>query len=165
VGSILDVDALTKQVVDLIGERFKLYYVGLFLTDPAGEWAVLRAGTGEAGQAMLARGHRVQLGQGMVGWSITRGQARVALQAEADAVRVVTPELPGDPVGGGVAAAVARAGAGALTVQSAEREAFDSDAVAVLQTMPTRWRWRWTMPGCLKRAGKRSSRRTERMVR
>jgi GAF domain-containing protein/HAMP domain-containing protein len=135
VGSILDVDALTTQVVDLIRERFKLYYVGLFLTDPAGEWAVLRAGTGEAGQAMLARGHRVQLGQGMVGWSITNAQARVALQAEADAVRVVTPELPETRSEAALPLRSRGRVLGALTVQSAETEAFDSDAVAVLQTM------------------------------
>jgi len=34
-----------------------LYYVGLFLLDDAGEWVVQKAGTGEAGQAMLARGY------------------------------------------------------------------------------------------------------------
>ncbi len=135
VGSILDVDALTTQVVELIRERFGLYYVGLFLTDPAGEWAVLRAGTGEAGRAMLARGHRVQVGQGMVGWSITHAQARVALQAEADAVRVVTPELPETRSEAALPLRSRGQVLGALTVQSAETEAFDSDAVAVLQTM------------------------------
>jgi len=133
--SILDVDALTTQVVELIRERFGLYYVGLFLTDPAREWAVLRAGTGEAGRAMLARGHRVQLGQGMVGWSVTHAQARVALQAEADAVRVVTPELPETRSEAALPLRSRGQVLGALTVQSVEAEAFDPDAVAVLQTM------------------------------
>ncbi len=135
VGSILDVDVLTTQVVKLIQERFGLYYVGLFLTVPAGEWAVLRAGTGEAGRAMLARGHRVQVGHGMVGWSIAHAQARVAMQAEADAVRVVTPELPETRSEAALPLRSRGQVLGALTVQSAEAEAFDPDAVAVLQTM------------------------------
>jgi len=135
VGSILDVNVLTAQVVELIRERFELYYVGMFLTDPAGEWAMLRAGTGEAGQAMLARGHRVKVGQGMVGWSIAHAEARVALQAEADAVRLVTPELPGTRSEAALPLRSRGQVLGALTVQSTEAEAFDPDAVAVLQTM------------------------------
>ena len=95
VSSILDADLLIRQVVELIRERFGLYYVGLFLTDEASEWAVLRAGTGDAGQEMLARGHRLKIGlEGMIGWSIANAKARVALYAEEDIVRKVTAELP-----------------------------------------------------------------------
>ncbi|MBN1660441.1 MAG: GAF domain-containing protein [Anaerolineae bacterium] len=139
--SILDVDALATQVVELIRERFGLYYVGLFLTDPAGEWAVLRAGTGKAGQAMLARGHRVEVGQGVVGWSIAHAQMRVALQAEADdpgsswGVRVATPELPETRSEAALPLRSRGEVLGALTVQSAEAEAFDATALAALQTM------------------------------
>ena len=134
--SILDTDTLVKQVVELIRERFGLYYVGLFLTDPAGEWAVLRAGTGEAGQAMLARGHRVRLGQGMVGWTITHVQARVALQAEADAVRVAFSELPETRSEAALPLRSRGRVLGALSVQSTEAHAFeDAVQVAVLQTM------------------------------
>ncbi len=143
VGSILDADALTAQVVELIRERFELYYVGLFLTDRArpaetsgtSEWAVLQAGTGEAGRAMLARGHRVQLGHGMVGWSIAHAQARVALQAEADAVRLATPELSETRSEAALPLRSRGRVLGALTVQSAEALAFDADTIAVLQTM------------------------------
>ncbi|MBN1977126.1 MAG: HAMP domain-containing protein, partial [Anaerolineae bacterium] len=63
--SILDVDQLIQQAVELIHQRFDLYYVGLFLVDEVGQWAVLRAGTGEAGQVMLARSHRIKVGEGM----------------------------------------------------------------------------------------------------
>ena len=43
VSSILNLDALIPQVVDLVRERFGLYYAGLFLVDETGEW------TGERG--------------------------------------------------------------------------------------------------------------------
>ncbi|MBN1953570.1 MAG: HAMP domain-containing protein, partial [Anaerolineae bacterium] len=85
--AILEVDDLIRRVVELIRARFDLYYVGLFLQDGAGEWAVLQAGTGEAGQAMLARRHRIKIGSGMIGWCIANAQARVAHDVGEDAVR------------------------------------------------------------------------------
>jgi GAF domain-containing protein/HAMP domain-containing protein len=133
--SILDADQLIQQVVGLIRERFGLYYVGLFLLDEAGEWAVLRAGTGEAGQAMLARGHRLRVGQGMIGWSIAHAQARIALQAEKDAVRRVTAELPDTRSEAALPLRSRGQIIGALTVQSAQFNAFDEDITAVLQIM------------------------------
>jgi len=55
--SALDPSELMQQVVELIRERFGLYYVGLFLVEREptlhtrpGEWAYLQAATGEAGQ-------------------------------------------------------------------------------------------------------------------
>jgi GAF domain-containing protein/CHASE3 domain sensor protein len=134
--SILEVDRLIEQVVELIRERFDLYYVGMFLLDEAGEWAILRAGTGEAGQAMLARGHRLQVGGGsMIGWSVANAQARVALEAGADAVRLATAELPDTRSEAALPLRSRGRVLGALTVQSTQPGAFNQDAVAALQTM------------------------------
>jgi GAF domain-containing protein/HAMP domain-containing protein len=133
--SILDTDQLIRQVVGLIRERFGLYYVGLFLTDEMGEWAVLRAGTGMAGQTMLARGHRIKVGEGMIGWCIEHGQARVVEEVGADAVRLATPELPDTR---SEAALVLRSRGrvlGALTIQSEHPGALDDQRITVLQTL------------------------------
>jgi GAF domain-containing protein/HAMP domain-containing protein len=136
VSSILDVDLLIQEVVELIHERFGLYYVGLFLADEAGEWAVLQAGTGEAGRAMLARGHRLRIGlEGMIGWSIANAQARVALYAEEDAVRTATPELPDTRSEAALPLRSRGRVLGALTIQHDQPNAFDDDAIAVLQSM------------------------------
>jgi GAF domain-containing protein/HAMP domain-containing protein len=134
--SILEADRLITQAVELIRERFDLYYVGLFLLDEAGEWAVLRSGTGEAGQAMLNRGHRLQVGGGsMIGWSVANAQARVALEAGADAVRLATAELPDTRSEAALPLRSRGRVLGALTVQSTQPGAFDQDAVAALQLM------------------------------
>jgi GAF domain-containing protein/HAMP domain-containing protein len=133
--SILDVDRLIRQVVDQIRERFDLYYVGLFLLDEAEEWAVLRAGTGPAGQAMLTRGHRIRVGEGMIGWCIAHGQSRVALVAEEDAVRLATQELPDTRSEAALPLRVRGNLLGALTVQHTRPGVFDEDSLAVLQTM------------------------------
>lgn len=134
--SILEADQLVRDVVELIRERFDLYYVGLFLVDGSGEWAVLQAGTGEAGRTMLAHGHRLRVGgDSMIGWTVAEGQARVALLAEEDAVRLSTPELP--ETRSEVALPLRSRGRvfGALTVQHTQPGTFDEDTVAVLQTM------------------------------
>jgi GAF domain-containing protein len=133
--SILEIDSLVREVVELIRERFDLYYVGLFLTDEAGEWAVLRAGTGEAGRAMLARRHRIRVGEGMIGWSIVHAQARVAGEVGADAVRLATAELPGTRSEAALALRSRGQVLGALTVQGDRPGVFDEQTIAVLQTM------------------------------
>ncbi len=133
--SILDTDQLIQQVVELIRERFGLYYVGLFLVDEAREWAVLRAGTGVAGQIMLARGHRIKVGTGMIGWSVAHTQPRVALEAGEDAVRLATPELPDTRSEAALPLHSRGQVLGALSVQHAQPGAFDKDTLAVLQTM------------------------------
>jgi GAF domain-containing protein/HAMP domain-containing protein len=133
--SILDVDQLIQQVVDLIHERFDLYYVGLFLVDQLGEWAVLKAGTGEAGRVLLERGHRIRVGEGMVGWSVANAQLRVAAEVEEDAVRAFTAELPETRSEAALPLRARGQVIGALTVQSTQPDAFDHQTLAVFQTM------------------------------
>lgn len=136
VSSMLDADLLIRQVVELIRERFGLYYVGLFLTDEASEWAVLRAGTGEAGQAMLARGHRLKIGlEGMIGWCIANAKSRIALYAEEDVIRTATAELPDTRSEAALPLRSRGRVLGALTIQHDQPNAFDDDTIAVLQTM------------------------------
>jgi GAF domain-containing protein/HAMP domain-containing protein len=135
VSSILDADQLIQQVVELIRDRFGLYYVGLFLADEANEWAVLQAGTGEAGRAMLARGHRLRVGQGMIGWCVANAQARIALHAEEDIVRTTTVELPDTRSEAALPLRSRGRVLGALTIQDDKPDAFDEDSIAVLQTM------------------------------
>jgi len=141
--SILDPEVLAPQVVELVRERFDLYYVGLFLIDQTGEWtgepnrwAVLRAGTGEAGRLMLQQGHKLEIGgASMIGWCIANKQARIALDVGKDAIRFDNPLLPetrselalplisrGRPIG-------------ALTIQSSREAAFSEEDITVLQTM------------------------------
>jgi len=133
--SVLDPDQLIQQAVELIRERFGLYYVGLFLVDETREWAVLRAGTGEAGRAMLARGHRIKVGTGMIGWSVAHAEARVALEAGEDGVRLATAELPETHTEAALPLRSRGQIIGALTVQSDQPAAFDEDTIVVLQTM------------------------------
>ncbi len=133
---ILETDPLVRQTVELIRERFGFYYVGLFLVDEPGQWAVLRAGTGEAGQSMLARGHRLLIGgSSMIGWCIANAQPRIAQVAERDAVRLATAELPDTRSEAALPLRTRGKVIGALTVQSDRPGVFDESVLAVLQIM------------------------------
>jgi GAF domain-containing protein len=125
-----------RQTVDLIRDRFGFYYVGLFLLDGSRRWAVLRAGTGEAGRQMLEAGHRLQVGgESMVGWCTANLQARIALDIGDQAVRFDNPLLP--ETRSEMALPLISRGQviGALNVQSTEVAAFSDEDIAVLQTM------------------------------
>ncbi len=134
--SILDPNELIKQAVELIRQRFDLYYVGLFLADERNEWAILRAGTGEAGQAMMDRAHRLPIGQAsMIGWAIANAQARIAQEAAADMVRVAMPELPETRSEAAIPLRTRGRVLGAISVQSDQPNAFDEVALSALQSL------------------------------
>jgi GAF domain-containing protein len=134
ISSELKVETLLNQVVNLIKDRFQLYYVGVFLLDARGEYAVLQAGTGEAGRRMLAEGHKLAVrGDSMVGWATANGKARIALDVGQEAVRFSNPHLPETKSELALPLGTRKETLGALTIQSSEQEAFDQDDITVLQ--------------------------------
>jgi signal transduction histidine kinase len=133
--SVLDPNKLLRQTVDLVRERFDLYYVGLFLLDEEQQqFAVLRAGTGEAGQKMLAQGHKLAVGgDSMISQCIA--ETRIVLDVSEEAVCFDNPLLPEKRSELALPLRSRGQVIGAMTVQSAEEAAFDETDVAVMQTM------------------------------
>ncbi|MBU1662697.1 MAG: GAF domain-containing protein [Chloroflexi bacterium] len=130
----LDPATLFQQVVNLVKERFGLYYAGVFSIDEKGLYAILRAGTGEAGQKMLSEGHKVAIGgTSTIGWAISRRQARIALDVGPDAVHFDNPHLPLTRSELALPMISGPQVLGTLTVQSEKPEAFDQDDITVLQ--------------------------------
>ncbi len=155
--SMLELGTLTRQVVELVRERFDLYYVGLYLLDEAGQFAVLEAGSGEAGRVMKERGHQLGVGgMSMVGAACAQRQVRIALDVPnvADrgrpgegsargsgdarspavhAVRFDNPLLPRTRSEMALPLMVGDRVLGALDVQSTEPAVFSEEDIAVLQ--------------------------------
>ena len=130
----LDTEAILKQVVNLVKERFKLYYVGVFMLDERGQFATLRVGTGEAGQEMVKAGHKLAVGgSSMIGWATSNQQARIALDVGEEAVRFENPYLPLTRSELALPIISEDRVLGAMTIQSTQPEAFDEDDIIVLQ--------------------------------
>ncbi len=133
----LNRDDLIHNVVEMVKTSFDLYYVGIFLIDEFGEYAVLRAGSGEEGQKMIAAEHKLAVnGPSMIGWATGRKQSRVALDVGEDAVHFSNPYLPfthsemAIPLVGTNETVL-----GAMTIQSHRQNAFDEDDVLILQNV------------------------------
>jgi len=133
VNTFLDPETLLQQSVDLIQKEFDLYYAGIFLVDERGEFAVLKAGTGEAGRQMIAAGHKLAVGgNSMIGWATARKEPKIALDTGVEAVRFNNPYLP--LTRSEMALPIISRGVclGALTIQSTQPEAFDQDDIRIL---------------------------------
>jgi len=136
VSSILEPERLLNETVDVICDEFDFYYAGVFLLDEANEWAVLRAGRGEAGAAMLAAGHKLKVdGPSMIGAATGRGKALIALDVGVEPVHFKNPHLPNTRSEMALPLKVGEKVIGALTVQSVEEAAFSDDDITALQAM------------------------------
>lgn len=163
-GSELNPEELIQQVVELIKERFDLYYVGLFLVEAGSDvltdesaavrpgeqpaWAVLKAGTGEAGQQMVAQGHRLRVGgDSMVGRCVVEGRGQIASAVARDGIEcrhsdgnsqtsrfrnLLLPETRSEMA----LPLISRGKAiGALSIHSSEWRAFGGTEIAIFETM------------------------------
>lgn len=136
VASILDLDQLLPQTVNIICEAYGLYYAGVFLLDEQGEYAVLRAGYGKAGKAMLAEGHKLRVGtDSMIGACIAMGEARIALDVGEERVHFKNPHLPHTRSEMALPLIFGGRTLGAVTIQSSEERAFSEDDITTLLTM------------------------------
>ncbi len=132
--SILNLNTLVQQAVDLIKDRFELYYVGLFLVED--DFAMLQAGTGKAGAAQLAAKRQLQVGgQSLVGGATKDGQPRISQDVSKNVEWLPNPHLPDTRSELALPLRVRGKTIGALTVQSTTPDLFSDDFIGALQIM------------------------------
>lgn len=136
IASVLDLEALMPKMVDTIVEEYGFYYAGVFLLDQNSEWAALRAAYGEAGKAMLAEGHKLEVGgNSMIGACIRLNEARIALDVGKERVHFKNPYLPNTRSEMALPLSFGGKVLGAVTIQSIDERAFTDDDITTLQTM------------------------------
>jgi GAF domain-containing protein/HAMP domain-containing protein len=129
-------DVLLTNAARLISEKFSFYHIGIFLLDENHEYAVLRASNSEGGQRLLAKFHRLKIGEtGIVGHTALSVVPRIASDVGLDAVFFNNPELPLTRSEMALPIVIDAELLGVLDIQSTEPQAFlpeDMDALQVL---------------------------------
>jgi GAF domain-containing protein/HAMP domain-containing protein len=130
-----NLERLMTQVVDLIVERFEqIYHAQIFLIE--GNHAVLKASTGEAGQQLLIRGHRLGIGGlSVIGQVTQQHQSIIARDTAASEVHHQNEFLQDTRTELAIPIRLGSQVIGALDVQSTIRDAFDEDLVTIMETM------------------------------
>ena len=136
IASVRDLQKLLPELTTVISEKFGFYHVGIFLLDEGHQYALLSAANSEGGGKMLARNHRLRVGEeGIVGYVTSTGEPRIAMDVGKDPVFFNNPELPethsemalplksGDQI------------VGALDVQSHEIGAFQDEDIQMLSLL------------------------------
>ena len=127
-------ESLLERAAVLLHDKFNYYHIGIFLLDDNEEYAVLRAAGGDAGQLMLARKHKLKVGEtGIVGHVAQTGEPRIALDVGADATHFQNPLLPYTRSEMGLPIKVENHVIGVLDVQSDKVNAFDQNSISIMQ--------------------------------
>jgi len=131
-----NLETLLPGLVELISKQFDFYHAGVFLLDDNKEFAELRAANSEGGKRMLARGHKLGIGQsGIVGYVSATGNPRISLDVGADTAFFNNPDLPNTRSEMALPLRVGDQTIGVLDVQSITANAFQEEDIEVLSTL------------------------------
>lgn len=136
IAALQDLNTILDNVTQLISAHFGFYHVGIFLLDEEKRFAVLLAANSPGGQRMLARRHRLAVGQtGVVGRVAQAGEPRIALDVGEDRDYFDNPDLPETHSEMALPLIVQDEIIGVLDVQSKVVGAFTPEDTEVLQIM------------------------------
>ena len=131
-----DVNQLLDDMVRLVRETFGYYHVQIFLVDEDRGYATLRQSTGEVGQKLLERGHRLPVGStSIIGQVTATGQPVVARDTDHTTVHRRNELLPDTRSEMALPLTIGNMIIGALDLQSVEPDAFDEEAIPTLQSL------------------------------
>jgi GAF domain-containing protein len=132
-GSILNVQAQLEKVVQLVYERFGLFYAGVFLREENGEEAVLSAQAGEELVEAPASRRLDLSGNSIVSRAILLRRSRLYLDTAPQPGIVLEPFFEKTRTALALPLNHGPDTIGALIVYSAQSRAFDEDDITILQ--------------------------------
>ena len=133
IAAAADLQELYRRVVNQVKEQFGYYYAQVLRYEPLEQTLILVAGSGETGEQMLAEGHRMVIGAGLIGTAAASGEsvlrAEVALDLDWRPNRLL-PETRGELA---VPIKLGTQVLGVLDVQSSKAGALDTEDQLLLE--------------------------------
>ena len=130
-----DINAIFERVVALVKERFNYYHAQIFRYSPATDAMQLVAGYGKTGEKMLKAGHKLAVGQGVVGTAAATAHTTLAANVAQDRDWRPNPYLPNTKGEVAVPIKFQDEVLGILDVQSEHTDALTQDDVLLLENL------------------------------
>jgi len=133
--TVLDPRQLVNEVVNEVRIAFDYYYAQIYLLDEAGENTILAGGTGEAGAKMMARGHSIPVGRGLVGRAAESNEPILVSDTSQDPNWLPNELLPETKAEAAIPISVGNQVLGVLDVQHSLVNGLTTDDVTLLESL------------------------------
>ena len=136
ISRVSNLDSLLKDAVELIQNSFNLYYAQIYLTDRIRRNLVLRAGTGQVGEKLLNRGHRLPIDMGSInGTAAVERQAVIVENTESSRIHRANPLLPDTRSEMAIPLITQERVVGVLDLQSSETNALNIENLPAFEAL------------------------------
>ena len=133
--TILDQKQLVTEVVEQVQSAFNYYHVHIYLRDENNGELIMAGSTGEAGKTMLAHGHKISSGKGLVGRAADTNSSVLVPDTASNADWLPNPLLPDTKSEVAVPISLGDQVLGVLDVQHNVAGGLNQDNVDLLQSI------------------------------